>query len=278
MAALTQWIEDLWKSALTSLDGIKDYLPLLGAALLLIIVGWFIARLLRTVFIRLGDTVNRVLNNFGNTPNTQGLWLSPKLISVISNVIFWVIILIFAELAARTARLDAFSTWLEQIVKYIPTFIAGSLIALVGYLVSTLVRDIVSTASFSAGSTQSEVLGVLAQSGVFLIALVFGLEQIGINVSFLTTLLAIVVGGISISLAFAFGFGAREFVANLIAARHAQSTLQVGNFVRIGEAEGQILEMTSTGLVLQSESGRSIIPAQLLQSQTVYIITGSSDE
>jgi hypothetical protein len=278
MTEISKWIENLWHSMESSVHGIGDYLPLLAAALLLIIVGWFIARLIRAAFIRFGDALNRVLNNLGQTSSAQGLWLSPRLISVISNVIFWVIILIFAAIAARTARLEAFSVWLEQIVRYIPTFIAGGLIALVGYLVSTLVRDVVSTASLSAGSTQSEIIGILAQSGVFLIALVIGLEQIGINVSFLTTLLAIVVGGFSISLAFAFGFGAREFVANLIAARHAQNALQVGNFIRIGEAEGKLIEMTATGLVLQSETGRTLIPAKMVQSQTVFVITGSSDE
>ena len=278
MAEFSKWIENLWKSMATSIHGISDYLPLLGAALLLIIVGWFVARLVRAAFIRLGSTLNRVLNNFGRAASKKGVWLSPKLLSVIGNVIFWVIILIFAALAARTARLDAFSVWLERIVAYVPTFVAGGLIALAGYLVSTLVRDVVSTASLSAGSTQSELIGVLAQSGVFLIAVVIGLDQIGIDVTVLTTLLAIVIGGFSISLAFAFGFGAREFVANLIAARHAQRTLEGGNFARIGDTEGQVLEITPTSIVLLTENGRAVIPARLIQSQTVLILSGTTDE
>jgi len=199
-------------------------------------------------------------------------------LALIGNVIFWVVILVFASAAARVGRLDAFTSWLDRIVAYLPTLVAGGLIALAGYLVSTLIRDVVTTTVASTGSHQSELFGFVAQSAVFLSAVVIGLDQIGINVTFLTTLLAIVVGGVLLGVVFAFGFGAREFVGNLIAAQQAHQIIEPGVVVQVGEEQGQVLEITATSVVLVTARGRLVVPAKMFQERMTLIVADHEDE
>jgi hypothetical protein len=278
MTEFTDWIAGIWQSMTDPLSDIGEYLPLLGAALLLMILGWFVARLSRTAFVRGGAALNDVLDRFGRAAGQGGVRLSPRVVTLLGNVAFWIIVLLFSALAARTARLDAFSGWLDRIVAYLPTLVAGGLIALAGYLVSTLVRDVVSAALVSAGTTQTELLAFLAQSAVFLTAVVIGLDQIGIDVTFLITLLAVVVGGTLISLAIAFGLGARMFVSNLIAANQAHRILETGQLVEIGDTKGRVLELTSTSVVLLTEAGRTVIPAHLTQELPVAVLADRDDE
>lgn len=278
MNDFSTWLTEFTQSLIDSVRTIGEYLPFLAAAVVLMIVGWLAARLLRAGLIKLGNSLNSVLERLGRPAGSKGMRLSRKLVGLIGNVMFWVVILLFAAMATRVARLDAFSGWLDRVVAYLPTLVAGGLIVLTGYLLSTLIRDVVSTAMTSAGSAQNELFGFAAQSAVFLTAVVIGLDQIGIDVTFLIILLAVLVGGTLLSLALAFGFGARDFVGNLIAAHHVQRMLERGQFARVGDAEGRVLEITPTSVVLLTSGGRLLVPAKQFQERSALIMLDDEDE
>jgi hypothetical protein len=278
MGDLSAWLADFRATLADTLRGFIGYLPDLLGAIVLLIVGWIVARILRALFVRLGSGLNRLLDRVQQPAGTRRVRLSQPVLTLIGNVVFWVAILIFAAMAARVGRLDAFTTWLDRIVAYLPTLVAGGLIALAGYLVSTLVRDVVSTAVASTGSQQSELFGFAAQSAVFLSAVVIGLDQIGIDVTFLITLLAIVVGGVLLGVVFAFGFGARAFVGNLIAAQQVHQIIEPGVVVQVGEEQGQVLEITTTTVILVTVKGRLIVPAKTFQEEMTLIVADHENE
>ena len=278
MENLSAWLADFRATVADGLNGFAGYLPYLIGALTLVVVGWLVARLLRALFIRLGAGLNRLLDRIGQPFGARRLRLAQPIITLIGNVIFWVVVLVFAAMAARVGRLDAFTSWLDRIVAYLPTLLAGGLIALAGYLVSTLIRDVVTATVASTGSSQADLFGFVAQSAVFLTALVIGLDQIGLDVTLLITLLGIVVGGSLLGIVVAFGFGARTFVGNLIAAQQLRQVLEPGSIVRVGEQEGQVLEITPTSVVLVGSSGRLIVPAKFFQEQTTLIVADREDE
>jgi hypothetical protein len=278
MGDVAAWLADFRTTLAEALRGFAGYLPYLFGALILLVIGWIAGRLLRALFIRMGAGLNRLLDRIRQPAGTRRLRLSQPVLTLIGNVIFWVAILIFASMAARVGRLDAFTSWLDRVVAYLPTLVAGGLIALAGYLVSTLIRDVVTTTVASTGSHQSELFGFAAQSAVFLSAVVIGLDQIGIDVTFLITLLGIVVGGTLLAVVFAFGFGAREFVGNLIAAQQVHQFIEPGVVVQVGEEQGQVLEITTTSVVLVTARGRLVVPAKIFQERMTLIVADHEDE
>jgi hypothetical protein len=278
MDNLSAWLDDFRTTVLDGLEAFASYLPYLLGALTLFVVGWLVARLLRALFMRLGAGLNKLLDRVVQPLGARRLKLAQPIIALIGNVIFWVVVLIFAATAARVGRLDAFTAWLDRIVAYLPTLLAGGLIALAGYLVSTLIRDVVSATVASTGSGQADLFGFIAQSAVFLSAVVIGLDQIGIDVTLLITLLGIVVGGSLLGIVFAFGFGARTFVGNLIAAQQLRQVIEPGTVVRVAEEEGQVLEITPTSIVLVGAKGRLMVPAKVFQEQTTLIVADHEDE
>jgi small-conductance mechanosensitive channel len=278
MGNFLEWWEAVRQSLADALNGVGAYLPLLLAAFLVMLAGWLVAKLLRAAVRRLCSVLSHFLSRFGQRPGSQGLGLSSRVISLLGNIAFWVAILVSAAIAARVARLEAFSTWLGRIVEYLPTLIAGGLISLAGYLLSTLVRDAVAAALASPGSDQHRVPALIAQGAVFITAIVVGLDQVGVDVTFLITLAAVLVGGALIAMALAFGFGARDFVANVIAAHHIRRTLEPGDYTRVGEVEGRILEITPTSVILLAERGRVLVPAKLFQEQITQLAAADDDE
>jgi len=278
MTDLTNWLAGVEESFVAVLRSIGNYLPDLLAALLLLLIGWLVARLARHLCIKLTVHLNRLFSQVGEASGTARIQLSPALAKLTGNVVFWLLVLVFAALAARVARLDAFTDWLDRIVAYLPTLLAGGLIALAGYLVSKLIRDVVATMIDSTGSEQGDLIGLGAQSAVFLSAVVIGLDQIGIDVTLLIVLLAILLGGGLLALTFAFGFGARALVGNLIGAQQAQMYLEIGQIAEINDIVGQVIEITPTSVVLATERGRLLVPARLFIEQATLLLTDAADE
>ncbi|HSG06406.1 MAG TPA: mechanosensitive ion channel domain-containing protein, partial [Nitrospiria bacterium] len=101
------------------------------------------------------------------------------------------------------------------------------------------------------------------------------IEQIGIQVEFLTTLIFVVVGGLFGGIALAFALGARKIVGNLIASQYLLQTHSVGQIVKIGEIRGSIREITPTAVVVETPEGRVFIPASKFQEEASTL---TSDE
>ncbi len=273
MDSISTISDNLSKAANDVLVNFVTYIPSLVGALVLLLLGWVFARLVRAGIVKGGDAANRLLDRFLTVGSWAGMRLSSRVLALVGNAAFWVIILFFITAATETARLDAFSSWLDGIVAYLPTLVAGGLIVLVGYLISTLVRDLVATTMSSAGLSQSALFGTLAQGVTFLTAVVIGIDQIGVDVSFLVTIVAIAIASVLGSLALAFGLGARTFVSNLIGAHYLQQEMQPGQMARFGAVEGEVLELTPTSVVLATEEGRMSVPAKTFNEEITIVLT-----
>lgn len=278
MENVTSWLDKVSAASTEMINSVAGYLPNLLGTILLLIAGWVIARIARTAALRLGDGVNRLLDRFMRAGSLARFRLSPQIIRLISDVAFWLIILFFITAATRIARLEVFSSWLDRIVAYLPTLLAGGLIILAGYLVSVLVRDLVSATLASARVPQSELFGTLAQGATFLTAIIIGVDQIGIDITFLVTIVTLVIGAILASLALAFGLGAKAFVSNLIGAHYLQQQFQPGQTARIGDVEGEILDLTPTSVTLDTAQGRMSVPARFFSEEITVLVTPAQDD
>ena len=256
--------------------GAIGHLPSILGALALILIGWLAARLLRRWTLSASSRLNRWLDRILRTGQTQRLRLSPALVRLTGNLVFWVVMLGFVTAAAEVARLDTLSRWLERLVGYLPQLFFGVLIMAAGFLVGGIVRDLVYDALASVGVAQRSLIGKLAQAVTVLAAIVIGIDQIGIDVTFVTTMLAIVLGGGVLGFSLAFGLGTRRVVANLGASHSLQRHFSVGQRARFGEVEGEILDFTPTGVVLATEQGRTHVPASRFDEQSSVLRTGDS--
>ncbi|NIP99139.1 MAG: mechanosensitive ion channel, partial [Nitrospinaceae bacterium] len=234
------------------LDRLSAYLPNLMGAIILMLLGWGVAGFLRSLSVRLTVILNRILSRLFSKGRLSSFHLSDPLITLFSKIIFWGTILFFAILSTQILGLTAFSVWLNRLVAYFPSLVAGGLIILAGVLLSSLGRDLAISAAASANISQSKILGGIVQGVILFTAVIIGLDQIGIEVSFLITLLGIMVGAILGSLALALGLGTQDLASNLIGGHHVQKFYKPGQKVRLGDIEGVILELTPVAIILST--------------------------
>ncbi len=253
-------------------QALLDRLPGLLGALLLLLVGWLVAGWLRKLTRALGTRLNRQLGRVLRGEHAERVRLSPALLRLLSNLVFWVALLGFVTAAARVADFELLTGWLDRIVDWLPQFLLGVVIIVTGYLIAAVVRDLVYDALDSAGVAQRVLIGKLAQTATFLAALVIGIDQVGIDVTFVTTMIAVVLGVVLAGFSLAFGLGARQLVANLIATRSLQEHFAVGQRARIGGFEGEITEFTPTGVFIASAEGLVHVPASHFNEGAVVLL------
>ena len=272
MNELTKALEELPNIIARWWDQFIAFSPKLMGAIILIVLGWIIAHLLRALSIRLATVSNRILDRFFTKGALARFQLSATLINLFSKIIFWGTLIFFATAATEILGLTAFSLWLGRFVAFFPQIFAGALIIVFGVLLSALGRDLTLSATEATHIAYSQLLARVVQGIVLITAIIIGLDQIGVEVSFIVTLLAIVIGSVLGSLSLALGFGTKDLVSNLIGGHQMQKVYHPGQNVRFGNVEGTILELTPTSLILSTEEGRVIVPAKMFHSDPSLLI------
>ena len=274
MQFLNDWGAALGNAFAQFTERVGQYLPSILGAFLLLVLGWIVARVLRTLAIRAAIIIDRMLSRLSAGPNSERTKLPQSSAKILGSVVFWVVLLFFITAATQVLGLSAFTAWLAGVVNYVPTLFAGALIVVAGFLLSRLARDLVVATSAIAGAKQRELLGRTVQALILITALLVGADQIGIKVTFLVIIAAAAGGTIAASVALALSLGARNYVANLIGGHHLRQTFSVGQNVKMAGFEGRILEFTPVAVVLETEEGRVTLPAKLFGEEPIVLRIG----
>ena len=247
-------------------------LPELLGAVLLLIAGWLLGKLLRLALLRAMRSFNQFFSGRFHGRYWEFVHVPNAVQSLLGYIIFCATLLIFGTVAMRLIGFTGVAGWLEALVIYLPSLFAGGVIIIGGFVLGAVMRRLVIQAANAADLPQPALMGKIAQISFIIVALVIGLGQIGIDVTFLILLSGIVLGAILAGFALAFGLGAQKLVVNLIAQQHLRQLVRHGQTVRIDEIEGRVLEFTSTGVLLETGNGRTYIPAKICLDQHLTLL------
>ncbi|MEX2164459.1 MAG: hypothetical protein WD823_09475 [Sulfuricaulis sp.] len=274
MGPNSDWSTALEKAFTGLAQRTAETLPNLIGALLLLLVGWLLARLLRAGAVRLIHLLDRAIRRLSSRNADRPGILSASA-EVLGSIVFWVVVLFFLTAATQVLGLDAFLGWLNRVVDYLPILLTGGLIVLAGFLLSALVRDVVATTAPVADS-QRVLLGRVAQLVILVTAVVIGADQIGIKVTFLVIMVTVLASTLLGGLALALSLGARTYVSNLIGAHYLRQLYRAGQTVRVGQFEGRILEFTATAIVLETADGRVNLPGKIYHDEPIVLLMGGN--
>lgn len=273
---LQEWTATLTESVKRVAIQILDFLPSILGALVLLLAGWAVARLLRYTTEKITEKTllrlahSRPLDTRIKQP--QSYSAAPR---IASRIVFWVVMLFFILAAAEVLDLKVISGLLGGITAYLPRLLAGLLILFIGLWFGEASRAVITRSSNRAGIEHGETLGRLSQALVLLIVFTIAAGQVGIDNTVLIALVATVCGMLLAALALAFAIGAGTTIANMLAAQTIAQTYHTGDLVRIGELQGKIVRITRTGLILETAEGQALVPAKQFSERESINLTGS---
>ena len=257
-------------------ERVAAYVPSILAALVLLLAGWLLAHLLKLIVTRAVLLLDTLLSRLG-LPASVARLHAGRGAAIAGALVFWGVLLAFATAAAQALGLYAFTDWLSRLVNYLPTLLVGLIILAAGWILASLAGGLAEAAATQLAPAQRRALGRIVRLGIIAGAVLIAADQVGVRITFLAIFAAAVALTLGGGVAIAVGLGAREHVANLIAAHHLREAFAVGQVLRVGEHEGRLLAVTATGFVIESEKGRTVIPARMLALQPVTVLATGGD-
>ena len=186
---------------------IVSYLPSLVNGLLVLLVGYLVARivrwLVRVVLRRIG--IDALAERTGVVTGLQrlGIRLIPS--ALVAQIVFALLVLTFMITATRLMQLEAVAVLLERLLTYLPNLVAALIVFLVGTAVARLVGLFVAGSAAGAGLGYARQLGRLVESLASLFVIVLALGVLGVDVGLLVTAITILIAAAAFAIALALG-------------------------------------------------------------------------
>ena len=252
---------------------ISEFVPRIVIALLVLLLGFILARLVASGVSRLLQLIgfDRLFGRTAFQVLLERSGTKKPISTILGTIGFWIVLSLFLLFASESLRLPLISDALTSLFHFLPKVGIAILILVLGLMAANFVRELIIMACSSAGITQGTIVAQAFYVAAILLVVVTSINQLGINTALLDNTIILIIAGLIGGSALSFGLGARSAVANLIAAHYLRSVMRVGVTIRMGNIHGKIVALTPVSIVVETEDGRVVIPAAQFNETTAII-------
>lgn len=194
------------------------FLPKALLAVAIAIAGWLIAKAIRFAVVKALRSINfhilteraridAFLQMGGSTADTT---------AVLGMLVYWLTIIAALILACNSLGLTYVTDLLSRIALFVPRVILAVVIIAFGAYFANFIDGSVSLYGRNVGFDEAPLLGRLARYAVLLFVVLIALDQLGIGGDIIRQSFLIILAGIVLALALAFGLGGQRWAANLL--------------------------------------------------------------
>ena len=218
MLAVIEWKNLVIEPVTQMLTRIMAYLPVLLGALVILIVGWIVAKAIRRLVDWLLKTIrfDALADKAGISEILRKGDLKITAREVVSSIVYWLIIIMVLVMTVDALGLPKSSDILESLFAYVPKVISALLVLVVAMFLASFVSGIVRTAAGNANLPKPEIFAGISRWAIIIFAVTISLEQLGIAPLLVTATFNIILGGVCLALALAFGLGGKDAAAKYL--------------------------------------------------------------
>jgi len=200
------------------LGQVGDFLPRLGLALIILIAGWLIAKMIRFA-------INRGLRkvNFHVVTDRAGIdgflkdgGIRMDATDILAMLVYWIVILTALLIGFNLLGLTYITDLLGRVVLFLPKVMVALLILAFGAYFARFVGNAVTAYCRNVHIQDAELLGRLAQYAIVTFVVLIALDQVNIGGDIVRQSFLIILAGLVFALALAFGLGGKEWAAELL--------------------------------------------------------------
>jgi hypothetical protein len=191
---------------------IWSYIPAIAGAIVILVVGWLIAKVIEAVVVRVLKAVK--LDSASEKAGISNVLaqgeIKMSLSELIGAVVYWLILLIVIATTLDALNLKIASELLTRVVGYVPNILGAIFILILGAFVANFVGAVVRTAGNNAGIKNTKMLSQIAQTILVIFAVIIAIEQLQIATTLLVLSVNIILVSIGLGAAIAFGLGCKD--------------------------------------------------------------------
>jgi len=215
---MSEQINLFWESFRQFLNEIAVALPQIIGALLILLIGWIIAKVIKKLVVKGLKLVrfNYLTDKAGIEKFLTDGGVKVSSIDVIGTLVYWIIMLVVILATLNSLKLTAASTLFNEIMLYIPNIIVAIIILILGIYFARLVSQILVTSLKNMQEKTAVTIGNIAYYAIIVLTVFIILGQLNIAEQIVNNAFILVFGAICLALGLAFGLGGKEWASDII--------------------------------------------------------------
>jgi small-conductance mechanosensitive channel len=198
--------------------GFLTIVPSIVMALVFLVIGLVLARLLSAVTVKLLRRIHLddITSHVGVNEifARAGFGKSPSV--VVSFVIYWSVMIVFIMMAGDVLHLSAVSDLLQRFTLFIPRLIMAIVILFAGMLIAPLAYRVVNNSTSVNNIKGGATLAKVIEAVVLIFSVLIALEQLGVEMKIIISTVQILLGSVGLAFAIAFGLGAKDLAGEFL--------------------------------------------------------------
>ena len=214
MQNIVMWLE----TTREFLHRIAAFLPLLAVGIVVVLLGWLFAKAIRFAVEKALRAVNfNILTERAGTDHflRQG-GLQGDTTTLFGLFAFWVVIIASLIIAFNVMGLTYITDLLQRVELFMPKVLVAMLVVVLGSYFAKFIGDAVHTYCVDAQIPDSDILGRLARYLIMTFVIMIALSQIEVGGDIVQRTFLIILFGLVLALALAFGLGGKEWAAAML--------------------------------------------------------------
>jgi hypothetical protein len=195
-----------------------DFLPRLGLAIVILVVGYFVARGVKFTIVK-----GLRAGNFHVLTERAGLdgflrdgGIQADTSEVLALLFYWLVILAALVIGFNGLGLNYITDLLVKVLLFVPRVMVALLILAFGAYFARFVGNAVCAYCKKLRLQDAELLGRITQYAILTFVVLIALDQVNIGGDIVRQSFLIVLAGVVFALALAFGLGGRDWAAELL--------------------------------------------------------------
>ena len=209
----------------------KGFFPNLLAMLTIIIIGVFVAWLVKAVLLKFFKAIKLDIwcDRMGFTAllRKADIWSKPA--DIFAVAAYWFMIIGFLMVGFSALNIQAIDSLVSQFFLYLPRAFSAVVILLIGYMVAGFLGRAVLIAAVNSGLHYAKLLAEAVRLLLTVLILAMALEQLQVAPSIVVAAFSIIFGGIVIALAISFGVAGIDPARRMIESGREEKKEQKGD-------------------------------------------------
>jgi hypothetical protein len=213
-----QSVDILLETAREFLHQVAAFLPRLLLALVVVAIGWLLAKLARFAVERGLRALNfTVLTERAGTDNfLQQAGMRGDTTTLFGLVAYWLVILATLMIAFNGLGLTYITDLIGRVVLFTPKVLVAMLVMIFGSYCARFVGGAVHNYCENAQIPDADMLGRIARYLIMIFVVMIALSQVEIGGDIVQRTFLIILAGLMLALALAFGLGGKNWAASLL--------------------------------------------------------------
>ena len=196
------------------ISGVVTFIPRFIAGLIVLLIGIIIASLLKQVILSFFKTlrVEQALKRYG-VPEMKDEYAWSV---ILAEIVRWFVIILFLIPTADIWGLPRIGTLLNELLLYLPNVFVAAVIALVGFVLAKLARNLIVASSTGISGDSSNAIGSVVQWAINVFVILVVLNQLGVASDLIRILFTGIVAMFAIAGGIAFGLGGQDTAKDIL--------------------------------------------------------------